>query len=113
MASQLPLKHKTAYATSILDNSGTLADLQGQVDRLVVKWKKQQGGASGWWWRLCWVAPPVGMAAGALCLAVRAWRWRNRVRPGEKRVSKGEGERVEMEERRTNERRRQIDDVYE
>ena len=42
--SQLALSTKTSHATTIIDNSGTLQDLTLQVDRLVSKWRNQQGG---------------------------------------------------------------------
>lgn len=87
MGAQMPLGAKLAYATSVIDNSGTLADLEAQVDRVVARWRQQQGGASGWWWRLCWLCPPVGLAAGWIAL-LRTYLRANRVR----RRSRGEVE---------------------
>ncbi|OCF41380.1 dephospho-CoA kinase [Kwoniella heveanensis CBS 569] len=74
ISSQMPLADKLTYANSVLDNSGTPNDLTAQVDRLVAKWKAQQGGSTGWWWRLCWLIPPVGLTAGALVLLGKWWR---------------------------------------
>lgn len=68
MAAQMPMSAKLNYATSVIDNSGTIADLETQVDRVVARWKQQQGGATGWWWRLCWLLPPVGLVAGWISL---------------------------------------------
>lgn len=112
ISSQLPLSDKLPYATSVLDNSGTHTDLAAQVDRLVAKWRTQQGGATtGWWWRLCWLIPPLGLAAGGLCLLGKWWRFKrdrsgNGRRRGRGEVAagpsgragdgEGEGERIEM-----------------
>ncbi|AAW42336.1 hypothetical protein CNBC3130 [Cryptococcus deneoformans B-3501A] len=85
IASQLPLSAKLSYATSVIDNSGSFSDLNDQVDRTVAKWKAQQGGDSGWWWRVCWLVPPVGLAAGALSL-LAVWR------KGKKDRRRGRGE---------------------
>ena len=89
IASQMPLSTKTSYATAIIDNSGSLGDLTAQVDRLVAKWRAQQGEDSGWWWRACWLVPPLGLAAGGLCLVGRWWRGRR----GGRRRGRGEVER--------------------
>jgi len=89
ISSQLPLSAKLPYATAVLDNSGSPKDLAGQVDRLVAKWRNQQGGNSGWWWKVCWLVPPVGLAAGLLCLVSRWWRFRG----GERRRGRGEVEK--------------------
>lgn len=85
IASQQPLSAKLSYATSVIDNSGSFTDLNDQVDRTVAKWRAQQGGDSGWWWRLCWLIPPVGLIAGALCLFA-VWR------EGKKDRRRGRGE---------------------
>jgi len=76
MAAQMPMSDKLNYATTVIDNSGTLSDLEVQVDRAVAKWKRQQGGSSGWWWRLCWLVPPVGITAGWVCLLLTYLRTR-------------------------------------
>ena len=111
IASQLPLSQKLSYATQVLDNSGTPADLSSQVDRLVKRWKAQQGGESGWWWRLCWLIPPVGLAAGAICLIQGWWRAGKRKdrRRGrgevDRRLGGGDGESIELKERGEGRRR--------
>jgi dephospho-CoA kinase len=87
MNAQMPVSSKLARATTVLDNSGTLADLESQLDRVVAKWRAAQGGESGWWWRLCWLVPPVGLAAGLICLLAR---WARARKP--RRRTRGEGD---------------------
>lgn len=106
ISSQTPLSSKVSFATSIIDNSGTLSDLTGQVDRQVQRWRRQQGGATVWWSRTCWLLPPVGLVTGGLCLAQRWWkgtkgsrrRGRGEVERKVKQGGGGEGERIEMSE---------------
>lgn len=104
ISSQMPLSTKLSFATSVIDNSGSLSDLTGQVDRQVTRWRAQQGGSSGWWWRACWLLPPVGLVAGGLCLLARMWRARRGGRRrgrGEVERRRGEdggGERIELSE---------------
>jgi dephospho-CoA kinase len=88
MAAQMPLSEKLVHATTVIDNSGTLSDLEAQVDRVVAKWKHAQGGSTGWWWRLCWVVPPVGLAAGWISLLLT---WMRSRKP--RRRTRGESER--------------------
>jgi len=101
ISAQIPLSQKLSYATQVLDNSGTQSDLNAQVDRLVKRWKAQQGGSSGWWWRLCWLVPPVGLAAGAICLLQGWWRsGRTSRRRGRGEVDQRvPGESIEMSDR--------------
>ena len=100
-----PSANKTPYATAVLDNSGTPTDLSAQLDRLVARWRAQQGGTTGWWWRLCWI-PPVGVTAGGLCLLVRAWRCRRGVPGRKRRRGTAEPDRVEMDDLSGGARRR-------
>ena len=102
ISSQLSLSQKLSYATQVIDNSGSVTDLSGQIDRLVQRWKHQQGGSIGWWWLLCWLIPPLGLLAGAICL-VQTWfkskrlegKGRRRAR-GEVEKRRGRGGREEM-----------------
>lgn len=87
MAAQMPVSEKLNYATTVIDNSGTLSDLEAQVDRCVAKWRRQQGGATGWWWRLCWLVPPVGLAAGWASLFLT---WKRSRKP--RRRTRGEAD---------------------
>ncbi|WVQ85334.1 dephospho-CoA kinase [Cryptococcus sp. DSM 104549] len=115
IASQLAISSKLTYATSVIDNSGTLSDLHAQVDRAVAKWRAQQGGVTGWWWRVCWLLPPVGLAAGGICLALRWFKGGKGRRRGRGEVERkrgagegqgeGQGERIELMELRGGRRR--------
>ncbi|KAL1405223.1 Dephospho-CoA kinase cab5 [Vanrija albida] len=87
MASQMPLSTKLTYATSVLDNSGTLGDLEVQVDRAVAKWKAGQGGA-------------IGLAAAWICLLRTWWRSRQPARRRSRGETDGRGERIEMSDLR-------------
>ncbi|KAF7966766.1 hypothetical protein HWV62_37057 [Athelia sp. TMB] len=71
--SQLPIAAKLRYADTLIPNDGTPADLQAEVDKFVARINRE----AGWfWWRLEWLVPPMGLAAAAWCLGVRALkRW--------------------------------------
>ncbi|KAF7976744.1 hypothetical protein HWV62_5722 [Athelia sp. TMB] len=71
--SQLPIAAKLRYADTLIPNDGTPADLQAEADKFVARINRE----AGWfWWRLEWLVPPVGLAAAAWCLGVRALkRW--------------------------------------
>ena len=106
ISSQLPMSAKLGYATQVIDNSGTLQDLTAQVDRLVRRWRAQQGGPTGWWWRLCWLLPPLGLVAGGICLLQNWWNAKKRSgrRRGRGEVDRRiggdeEGERIELTDR--------------
>lgn len=104
ISSQLPMSSKLNYATQVIDNSGSIQDLNLQIDRLIKRWKAQQGGNSGWWWRLCWIVPPLGLVAGGLCLLQNWWNAkRSGRRRGRGEVDKRlgtEGESIELRDRR-------------
>ncbi|KAF8146497.1 dephospho-CoA kinase-domain-containing protein [Mycena galopus ATCC 62051] len=70
--SQLPIAEKVQYADRVIDNSGSLADLDGQVNSLVQSLDRNVC----WTWRLSWVFPPWG-----LCSAVWTLVWRSLSRP--------------------------------
>lgn len=95
IAAQLPMAAKLEHATTVLDNSGTLADLDAQVDRAVARWKRQQGGNTGWWWRLCWLVPPVGLVAAWVSLLTT---WLRSRKPRRRTRGEGGGERYEMKD---------------
>ena len=97
IAAQMPLSTKLSYATHVVDNSGSRADLDAQVERLIKRWQNQQGGSVGWWWRLCWILPPIGLAAGMLCLAQNWWKARKTSGSGRRR-GRGEVERRQAPE---------------
>ena len=55
--SQLPVKDTLEYADIVLDNSGTPAELEVQVDEFARRLYLE----GGWSWRLKWLIPPVGV----------------------------------------------------
>ncbi|KAJ7643795.1 CoaE-domain-containing protein, partial [Roridomyces roridus] len=65
--SQIPIADKVQYADRVIDNSGSLADLEAHVDLLVQALDRQ----AGWTWRLTWLLPPWG-----LCSALVTLGWR-------------------------------------
>ncbi|KAI0780541.1 CoaE-domain-containing protein [Trametes elegans] len=67
---QLPIAEKVKYADVVVDNSGSLQDLERQVDQLVQRLLKE----AGWSWRLSWLCPPWGVASAVWTLAWRALR---------------------------------------
>ncbi|EMD38153.1 hypothetical protein CERSUDRAFT_113304 [Gelatoporia subvermispora B] len=78
LTAQLPIAEKVQYGDIVIDNSGTLQDLESQVSGLVTKLNKE----AGWWWRVSWLLPPI-----ALISAVWILGWRT-VRRAQKSTSK-------------------------
>ncbi|KAF7354701.1 hypothetical protein MSAN_01383800 [Mycena sanguinolenta] len=70
--SQIPIDEKLKYADRVVDNSGSLADLEAQVNALVQRLDRDVG----WTWRLSWVLPPWGIVSAAYTLI-----WRTLSRP--------------------------------
>ncbi|KAF8498326.1 CoaE-domain-containing protein [Gautieria morchelliformis] len=77
LKSQLPITQKLGYGDFVVDNSGTLKDLEGQVVTLVKRLERQVG---WWWWRLEWLVPPVGLVLAGWTLI---WRSRRNRRQSE------------------------------
>ncbi|KAI0636590.1 CoaE-domain-containing protein [Trametes polyzona] len=67
---QLPIAEKVQYADIVIDNSGSLQDLERQVDQLVQRLEKE----AGWSWRLSWLIPPLGVASAIWTISWRALR---------------------------------------
>ncbi|EIW60228.1 CoaE-domain-containing protein [Trametes versicolor FP-101664 SS1] len=67
---QLPIAEKVQYADVVLDNSGSLQDLERQVDQLVQRLVKE----AGWTWRISWLCPPLGVASAVCTIGWRALR---------------------------------------
>jgi len=67
--SQAPLSSKLTYADFVVDNSGSLSDLQAQVDGVIGKLKKE----AGWSWQLSWWFPPLGIFRGILLILWRLY----------------------------------------
>ncbi|KAI0373049.1 CoaE-domain-containing protein [Pilatotrama ljubarskyi] len=80
---QLPITEKVQYADIVIDNSGSLQDLERQVDQLVQRLLKD----AGWSWRISWLFPPWGVASAIWTLSWRALR-RSRKSGSRKRSSR-------------------------
>ncbi|KAJ7031129.1 dephospho-CoA kinase-domain-containing protein [Mycena alexandri] len=65
--SQLAIAEKVQYADRIVDNSGSVQDLEAHVNELVESLDRDVG----WTWRLSWVFPPWGLLSGIWTLG---WR---------------------------------------
>lgn len=72
--SQLPITEKLPHADHVVENSGTLLELEVETQLLVNKLTRESGGFS---WLLCWLIPPVGMLLGLNSLT---WKWVKRGR---------------------------------
>jgi len=66
--SQLAIADKVQYADRVVDNSGSLEDLEAHVDSLVQALDRE----AGWTWRLSWLFPPCGLLSAMWMLAWRA-----------------------------------------
>jgi len=64
--SQLPITEKLSYADNVVENSGTLMELETETQLLVNKLNRNSGGFT---WLLCWLIPPVGILFGLKSLA--------------------------------------------
>jgi len=89
--SQLPLASKLDYADHVIDNSGSLHDLEMQVNTLVQRFHRE----AGWSWRLAWLVPPVGIVMGLWRLAWRAVK-RSRKGRGKKGSNLGREGAIEL-----------------
>ncbi|KAF8321380.1 dephospho-CoA kinase-domain-containing protein, partial [Cantharellus anzutake] len=83
--SQLPLTSKLEYSDHVIDNSGSLVDLETQVASLVKRLKRD----AGCMWVINWLIPLIGLVAGLLRLLWRSIRRRRRHGPP---ATLGEGE---------------------
>jgi dephospho-CoA kinase len=72
---QLPISTKLEYADRIVENSGTVAELESEVTAFVEKLNKQTG---GWRWLISWLIPPAGLAFAAFTLGWRLARFETR-----------------------------------
>lgn len=69
--SQMPISSKISYADAVIDNAGTLSELEAQVRTFI----HRLDGAAGWSWRVSWLVPPFG-----LLYAVTSVLWRRFMR---------------------------------
>lgn len=75
--SQIPISDKVAYADHVIENSGSLADLQSQVDVFVTKANREAGSL---WWRISWLVPPFAILSALSMLVLRAVRRSRKVK---------------------------------
>ena len=68
--SQLPITSKVAYADFVIDNSGSLTDLHGEVMSCIGKLER----VVGWSWLVSWLLPPVGLLSAVWCMSWRAFQ---------------------------------------
>jgi dephospho-CoA kinase len=66
--SQLAIAEKLVYADEVIYNSGTLQELEAQVNKFVEKVDK----SVSWWWLFSWLCPPFGVVSAMTMLS---WRW--------------------------------------
>ena len=78
---QLPIAEKLPYADHVVENSGTILELEAEIQLLTKKLTRESGGVT---WLLSWLVPPVGIFFGLNSLV---WRWlkRDRRRASKKR----------------------------
>ncbi|TDL27336.1 CoaE-domain-containing protein [Rickenella mellea] len=69
---QLPITEKVKYADYVIDNSGSLHQLEDQIDVVVQRLYK----GVKWTWFISWVVPPIGIL---LALRTLAQRYRKRI----------------------------------
>lgn len=65
---QMPLASKLEYSDHVLDNSGSLTELEEQVNTLVARFRRD----AGWSWVVSWLLPPVGLIMGLWRLSWRS-----------------------------------------
>jgi dephospho-CoA kinase len=67
LESQLAITEKLGYADIVMDNSGTRAELEVQVDEFARRLYVE----GGWSWRVKWLIPPIGVVSAIWTLI---WR---------------------------------------
>jgi len=77
--SQLPITEKLPYADHVVENSGTLIELETETQLLINKLNRESGGLV---WFLCWLIPPIG-----IFFALKSLAWR-RLKRDRKRTSR-------------------------
>lgn len=71
LRAQMPISDKVQYADYVLDNSGTMKDLELQMEELIKRMKSE----NRWFWVTSWLLPPLGVISAGWTLL-----WRNFVR---------------------------------
>ena len=82
LLAQLPIKDKLEYADVVLDNSGTQAELEVQVDEFARRLYLE----GGWSWRIKWLIPPLGLLSATWTLI---WRRVKRTRRSGRKAEQG------------------------
>ncbi len=85
LQAQVPIAEKLEYADIVLDNSGTQAELEVQVDELARRLCLE----GGWSWRVKWLIPPVGLLSALWSLIWRRVKRRYRSRRRKAEPSEG------------------------
>lgn len=67
LQAQLPISSKIPYADVVIDNSGTVSDLEDQV-RLCVKRLERW---AGWTWMISWLLPHLGLLSAVFTVGLR------------------------------------------
>jgi dephospho-CoA kinase len=67
--SQIPISDKIKYADHVIDNSGSIAELNREVSAFLKKLEKEIG---GWRWLVSWLIPPLGFTFAAYYLIRKA-----------------------------------------
>jgi dephospho-CoA kinase len=87
MRAQMPLAEKVDYATAILRNNGSVAELRTAVAAQVATWRSHSKRWPTSW--ACWVCPPLGLLMGLLKLGRRWLATRaEKSRPGKRERSR-------------------------
>jgi len=74
--SQLPIVEKLPYANHVVENSGSLIELEAETQLLINKLNRDSGGLT---WLLCWLIPPIGIFFGLKSLTAK-WLKRDKRR---------------------------------
>lgn len=82
LLAQFPIKDKLEYADVVLDNSGTQAELEVQVDEFARRLYLE----GGWSWRIKWLIPPLGLLSAVGTLI---WRRVKRARRSRRKAEQG------------------------
>ncbi|KAL4244795.1 P-loop containing nucleoside triphosphate hydrolase [Abortiporus biennis] len=83
--SQKPIAEKLDYADLVIDNSGSIQDLQDQMQSVITKLYNE----AGWTWRVSWLFPPWAVISALSTLLWRTLRRQRRLARQKKRRDSG------------------------
>ncbi|KAI0261405.1 CoaE-domain-containing protein [Gloeopeniophorella convolvens] len=86
LKAQLPIAEKLGFADIVIDNSGTQAELEVQVDAFARRLYLE----AGWFWRLKWLCPPLGLLSALWRLIWRRIKYARAARRARKAAQKAE-----------------------